>query len=222
MIVLGTLVLWLGSVTFLALRNVRAAKTAFNHAQDQLIAQDFTVAQTSVAQARVSLERTRRNLNGYWPLTVIPPTSTQMDFIRDAINSVSSVAQALDSVIAVADGIVTPVLGDDDLSLSSLTVDQKRQMLKGIYEAGPALPPPVTKFSITSLRSAERLNALWSPVVKDGTAGRASSDPTKLWQLSYLPQIISPRAISGKTFCTANNTELRPSGDSLNLWCSSG
>lgn len=219
LIVLGVLALWLGSATFFTLRNAKAAKAEFTQAQDLLITQDFSGARVSVEQARTSLDRTRRAMNGFWPLTVLPPTASQFGFVRDSLDSVKAVATALDQVIAVTDGIFTPVIGNGDLSLSSLTVDQKRQMLKGIYDAGPALTTARDEIhATTALLTPERLDQLWAPVrqgvgpLVDRLTILDQTMATLVPATQIIPALAGYPEAKTYLFLLQNNTELRPSG----------
>jgi hypothetical protein len=219
LLVLGVLTLWLGTASFFTLKNTREAKAQFTQAQDLLITQDFPGARAKLAEAQVSLERTRRSVNAYWPLTVLPPTSTQFGFIGDTLDSVHAVAGALDQVVAVTEGIVTPVLGDDDLSLSKLTVDQKRQMLKGIYEAGPALTSARDEIHGTiSLLTPERVDKLWGPVRRavsplvDRLTVLDQTMATVVPATQIIPALAGYPESKTYLFLLQNNTELRPSG----------
>ncbi|USN53898.1 MAG: DUF4012 domain-containing protein [Candidatus Nomurabacteria bacterium] len=226
-IVLGSLIIIiaiLGAFSYpSAVKVARAAKDGQNallNAQEHFEAQDFSAATISLNDAIGKFEEADSALRGLAWLRVLPYAARQYTAADHLIQAAITSSQAIHEIADFANTTIVPFQNaSGQLSLKSLTPQDKRVLLGKLHDADPVLRDAETKIT----QSVEEFNK----VPKTGLVGPLQSaiDPiseklplvqSAVAQFSSLARTIPVLAgypdKQTYLFLLQNNTELRPTG----------
>lgn len=231
-IVLVVTFLLIITLIILSAVSISPAQAAYAHAlagKDKLVAaqaaleqNDFQEAMNDLAEAEMEFRAAENNLDRLIWVRVIPFAGRQYASADHLVNAAVQITSAINTVVGVANEVISPVgelTSMEGISFSSITDEQKQQILEKLYEASPQL-----ELASSQIKLAEtELNKI------PDTAVLSQITEAKNQVEAYLPMLddvivkgadlarILP-SITGypqpKTylFLFQNNTELRPAG----------
>lgn len=201
------------------IKTATAGKEDFKKAQDLLLAQDFSGAQTTLESAVVNFQETQKTFTKFLWLKKLPWARTQVEALENLLAAGVTTGQSIQKVAAVASAVAKPLTKNKDVSLATLSAKEKNQVLESIYNAKPALEE--------AKQSIDKAVAFVDAIPSDGLLKKISDVVVPLKEQvpqlqTGLDQAISVSRIlpvvagypDKKTylFLLQNNAELRPTG----------
>ncbi len=196
-----------------------SGKDAFFKAQDLLLAQDFSGAQTTLEGAVSDFTSAQETFKKFLWLKKIPWVKNQVVALENVLAAGVTTGQSIHKVAAVASSIAQPLTKSKNVSLSALSTKEKSQILESIYNAKPALED--------AKRSIDQAVNFVNAIPSDGLLKKIQdvTDPLKekvpklqaglddaIIVSRVLPVVAGHPALKKYLFLLQNNAELAPSG----------
>lgn len=202
-----------------AIQAAQAGKTSFIAAQTSIEAQDFSAASESLQQAIDSFREAKKNLNFLAWLRIVPIAERQYRAASHLLTAGIKIGDALFDVTEFGRMTIEPFRTGSQLSLASLTQNDKREILKKMTEAQPMLAEAADQTiaaeseinKIPGSGLMRQLNDAVAPIqeklplVKNAITEVASLSKT-------IPLLAGYPTQKTYLFLLENNTELRPTG----------
>lgn len=194
-------------------------KRSLLDAQSTLKAEQFTDAADSLSIAESSFIAMDDALAKTFLIDDIPGLRGQFSALRHLAVVGEKTTRGLRVVIEQAHAIIEPIVGNRQFTIASLTKSEKRDILKGIAEAGPTIQEAQQLIDEAARElAAIPAHGLLSPVQKAvvpirellPTIQRSLKDAEPL--TSIVPTILGYPDERTYLFLLENNTELRPAG----------
>jgi len=145
-VILGIFVIFFGTLFFIYHTPIKkvyseglSGKNQFLDAQELLLSQDFSAAQTALDGAVNHFSAAKEEFKKITWLESIPLLGTQIKAIDNLLSAGVTTGESLKEVAFTASIIVQPITKKPDVSLATLTPEETHQLLKNIYEAKPKL-----------------------------------------------------------------------------------
>lgn len=198
-----------------------AGRDAFLKAQESALAQDFSAASEQIETARTSFENAQTALRNVSVLRLLPFASRQYHAVDDVLTAGQQTASALKIVTDIGveiDDVVNPDKRPD-LTLNALTPEQKRDILKILYESPPDLVGAQAEIKLASATVNQIPSTGLVSQIKDAVAPLQEQLPTieKVMDAAVpfaevIPQVLGYPEEKNYLFMLQNNSELRPTG----------
>lgn len=221
--VAGATVVLLGLYFYFAsTATARLAKTAQAHlaqAQAAFAEQRFADSQASLQAARRDLQSARRSLNRFSAIGFVPFVHTQLTAGRNIIDGGGLIVEAAIELASIGQTVMTPFQDEQTVSLASLDVEEKAQILEAIKAAEPQLIAVQTELD----QARRHLSLLPDRGLIGPLASVQEEINDKLPLLDQLiddalplariiPDLAGHPAAATYLFLLQNNSELRPTG----------
>ncbi len=196
-----------------------AGKDAFLEAEELLVDQDFSQAQTVLDEAIIHFQESQEIFKKFSWLQYIPWVGTQVRAVDNLFAVGISTGQSIKEVSATASSIVTPLTQNEEISLATLSEEQTHQLLEDIYNAKPKLEEAKVSIdeAVTYLdeipndRLIGKLRELIAPLKEQVPQLQDGLDQAiSLSQI--LPLVAGYPEPKTYLFLLENNEELAPSG----------
>lgn len=203
----------------LAKAHAENGKVAFLSAQDHIYKQEFKKAKEDLVEAEQNFAAAQKDVEKLGDLKIIPGVRRQIVAIEKVLDAGVHVAIALQSVCDVGQEMTAVLVDDSDVALKDITPEQKRKILKTLYEAPPQLKGAQAEIDLATQSMEEVPDSFLLGPVKDAV------QPLKE-NLPLLKSIIDQAVPLAETFpviagyptektylfLLQNNRELRPTG----------
>ncbi len=196
-------------------------RDAFLKAQENALAQDFSGASEQIEIARGSFFNAQTSLQEVSVLRLLPFASRQYNAVDDILTAGQQTASALKIITDLGveiDDVVNPEKRPD-LTLNALTAQQKKDILKILYESPPDLvgAQAEIKLAVATVNQIPTNGLLGQ--IKDAAAPLQEQLPAiqKVMDSAVpfaevIPQILGYPQEKNYLFMLQNNSELRPTG----------
>lgn len=231
LIILGVIAIPYGLVAYGAYEDAKAGKASLEQAQIYAGELNLDEAQASTDDAVENFTSASRKFSSFKILFWVPWVGKQVKAIDNvlvtsretsiAISELLDLAQDILAVFEYTDGVTEGIMPDVDKSLSytDLSQEEKREILKRIYESGPRLEEALVRIDL-ALESFNQIpqSDLAGPI-REAIAPFVEKMPEIKKQLSMavplvkiVPQIAGYPESKNYLFLLSNNAEMRPSG----------
>lgn len=224
--ILAVLLLWGGFVGATDIKPAKMAKAhanngklAFQSAQEHIFKQEFDLAKADLVEAEQNFSAAQEDVGKLGDLKIIPGVRRQIVAIEKVLDAGVHVAIALQNVCDVGQEMTSVLSNNTDISLKDITPEQKRKILKTLYEAPPQLKGAQVEIDLATQSMEEIPDSFLLSQVKEAV------EPLKE-NLPVLKSIIDQAVPLAETFpviagypsektylfLLQNNRELRPTG----------
>ncbi len=194
-------------------------KDSFFLAQDQLLNQDFTAAESTLASAVDDFEQAQIEFNKLKWLKIVPWLGSQISAVDYLLSAGIDTGKSIQTINDIAITIITPLQTDDEISLNSLSEEQTRSLLENIYQAKPELV--IAKSSIDqAVDNIDKINQIIlinkiKDIVTDfdeKTVTLQEALDQAISASQIIPSIAGYPEEKIYLFLLQNNSEIRPTG----------
>lgn len=211
--------LWFGPPAKAVYREALAAKTDIEKAKTYVVNQDFTEGQAKLTSGRQHLEAAQGKISKLRVLRSLPIAGANIKAIDELLAAGIATTSGVQRLSTWAETVVKPFKTGKSFSLSTLKPEQKRSILKAIYQAQPDLQAAKASLDLAvSHLEAIPAKGLLGPITKAVAPfreqlpalqdGIAQAIPAS----TIIPPILGYPAQQNYLFLLQNNTELRPTG----------
>ncbi|MFH1537053.1 MAG: DUF4012 domain-containing protein, partial [Patescibacteria group bacterium] len=194
-------------------------KQKFEEAQEQITAQDFGAAKISLEGASQHFSDANTNFSKISWLKYTPILGKQIKAVENIIIAAVGISNALEKISDLGFEIFNVLEEDKKSSISSITPEQKKKVLKTIYESPPDVQGAKAELDL-AVTQLEQIpdKGLLGPIADAIAPIKEKLPLVKQVIDKALPLIEIVPSIGGypeeKTylFLLQNNTELRPTG----------
>ncbi|XOU94881.1 MAG: DUF4012 domain-containing protein [Candidatus Kerfeldbacteria bacterium] len=200
-------------------RNSLDGKNNFYLAQEKIIEQDFDTASYALRDATNNFKEAHSEFEKVQWLKIIPWVGIQVNAIDNLLLAGISTGESLNVISDTARDIITPLQKNDDISLSTLSESETKELMKSIYDSKENLE--------TAKKSIDIAVDYLENISKKGLLGKIKEVTTPLQEnvpalqnsidvaisaSQILPSIGGYPEKKTYLFLLQNNTELRPTG----------
>lgn len=224
--ILGIFVLYVGFVGATDLQPAKQAqaealkgKEAFERAQAHVLKQEFPAAKTDLAEAQADFEAAQQAAGKLNDLKIIPVVRRQILAIDNVLEAGVHVSIALQQVCDVGQEITSVLKDQGDVSLKDISPEQKREMLKKLFESPPALKAAQAEIDLAVAAIDETPDTMLFPQVKKAVQPLKENLPIlksiidqAIPLAETIPVIVGYPTEKTYLFLLQNNGELRPTG----------
>ncbi|MFZ6036053.1 MAG: DUF4012 domain-containing protein [Patescibacteria group bacterium] len=196
-----------------------AGKDGFIEAQELLLSQDFSAAETELHGAIEDFQSAQKTFSKFLWLKYLPVLGTQIKAIDNLLSVGVATGQSISEVSVVAASIVEPLKQDEEISLATLSEEQTHQLLEDIYNSKPKLE--AAKVSIDRAVSfvdqipdrglIKKISEIIDPL-KDQVPRLQTGLDQAISISQMLPLVVGYPEMKTYLFLLENNAELAPSG----------
>lgn len=201
------------------MQTATAGKDEFLQAEDLLLSQDFSGAQITLESAISDFESAQQKFEKFLWLEHIPWVGTQVKAVDSLFSVGIATGRSIKEVASVASSVVAPITKEEEISLASLTPEDKRQLLENAYNAKPKLEE--AKVSINEAVSfiediptsgvIQKLREVIDPLREQVPKLQSGLDQA-ISISQVLPLVVGYPEQRTYLFLLENNGELAPSG----------
>ena len=196
-----------------------AGKADLTKAQDFVVAQEFTEAFALLTSGRQHLTTAQDQLHRLGFFRSLPWVKTQVQAADELLAAGIATTSGVERLSTWAERVVKPFKTGKSFSLGSLKPEQKRAILKAIYEAQPDLQAAKASIdlAVTHLHAipknglAGKLNAAVQPF-RDTLPGLQEGIGQAIPASKVIPPLLGYPSPQNYLFLLQNNAELRPTG----------
>lgn len=225
-IILGAIILIGGSLYLIykkpivnAYHGAISGKDNFKNAQDKLQAQDFEGAKISLNSAISNFQTSKHELSKLNWVKFLPWIGTQLKAIDNVLDAGLTTGQAIVTIDDLAIQILQPITKNNDISLSTLSPQETRNLLKNIYDAKPQLEQSKKTIDtavdfinkIPKKGVLKKINLAIEPI-KNQVPQLQSAIDQAISASQIIPTIAGYPDQKTYLFLLQNNTEMRPTG----------
>lgn len=203
----------------LAKAHAQNGKNAFQAAQEHVLKQEFSQAKVKLLEAEQNFSAAQEDVDKLGDLKIIPGVRRQILAIEKVLDAGIHIAVALQNVCEVGQEVASVINNQSDVSLNEISPEQKREMLKKMYEAPPQLKAAQVEIDLATQSMEEIPEKFLLKQVKDAVQPIKDSLPLLKSVIDQaVPLAETFPVIAGypteKTylFLLQNNRELRPTG----------
>lgn len=200
-------------------REAIAGKNDLSKAQDYVVAQEFTEAFALLTSGREHLVSAQANVQKLGMLRSLPWVKTQILAIDELLAAGIATTSGVERLSTWAERVVKPFKTGKSFSLGSLTPEQKRAILKAIFEAQPDLQAAQASIdlAVTHLEAIPTTGLV--PQVAKAIAPFRDTLPSlqegirqAIPASKVIPPLLGYPTPQNYLFLLQNNAELRPTG----------
>lgn len=196
-----------------------AGKDSFYNAQEYIIQQDFEKANASLEKALASFKTAQDEYQTLRWLRVMPYLGNQLNALDKILSAGISTGESLLTISGIANEIITPFQKDDEISLSTLSVEETKSLLKSIVESKPSLEEAKVQIdeavyylnSINQRGLVGKIKEVLQPL-QEKIPQLQHGIEVSISASQILPWIGGYPESKTYLFLLENNTELRPTG----------
>lgn len=211
--------LWFGPPAKAVYREALAAKADLEKAKTYVVNQDFTEGQLKLTSGKQHLMEAQERIGKLRVLRSFPIAGANVKAIDELLAAGVATTSGIQRLSSWAETVVKPFKTGNSFSLSTLKPEQKRSILKAIYQAQPDLQAAKASLDLAiSHLDAIPSHGLLGPVANAVApfreqlpalqAGIAQAIPAS----TIIPPILGYPSQQNYLFLLQNNTELRPTG----------
>lgn len=211
--------LWFGPPAKAVYREALAAKADLEKAKTYVVSQDFTEGQLKLTSGKQHLAVAQERIGKLRVLRLLPIAGANVKAIDELLAAGVATTSGIQRLSSWAETVVKPFKTGKSFSLSTLKPEQKRSILKAIYQAQPDLQAAKASLDLAILHlDAIPVHGLLGPVanavapfreqlpaLQDGIAQAIPAS-------TIIPPILGYPSQQNYLFLLQNNTELRPTG----------
>lgn len=227
--VIGVLVFLLAWAGFVAATDITPAKQgkahanngkiAFENAQQAMLEQKFGKAKKELKEAEENFLAAQQDIDQLGDLKIIPLVRRQIIAIDKVLSAGVHVAVALQNVCDVGQSMTEVINNDQDVSLNDISPEQKREILKQLYEAPPQLKAAQAEIDLANQAMQEIPQTFLLSQIKDAVQPLQENLPLLKSVIDQavplaetFPVIVGYPTEKTYLFLLQNNRELRPTG----------
>ncbi|MFA5134664.1 MAG: DUF4012 domain-containing protein [Patescibacteria group bacterium] len=191
----------------------------FLRAQDELLAQEFTLAHYSLVSAVGHFQQADAEFNKFKWLRFIPLIGSQISALDNLLQAGIVTGESIKKINDLVIGIVIPLQQEEEISLSTLTEEQTEQLLKSIHDAKPELEASKALIDdavvlINQIPDSGLIGKLQDAAepLKENVPSIQSAIDQAISASQIIPSIAGYPDEKTYLFLLQNNTELRPTG----------
>jgi hypothetical protein len=218
-VVLILAAVWFGPSAKAVYREALAAKDDMERAKTYVVNQDFTEGQAKLTSGRQHLENAQSKLARLRTLRSFPIAGANVKAIDELLAAGIATTAGIQRLSTWAETVVKPFKTGKSFSLSTLKPEQKRSILKAIFQAQPDLQAAKASLDL-ALSHLDTIpekgllpqvaNAIAPfreqlPALQDGITQAIPAS-------TIIPPILGYPTQQNYLFLLQNNTELRPTG----------
>jgi len=199
--------------------NANSGKDNFLDAQNHLINQDFDLAKISLDNALNDFTNAQIEFSKFKWLKIIPWVGTQVKAVENLLSAGIQTGEGIAIITNLADDIITPYKGNDELTLSSLSEEETRSLLKSIYESKESLETAKSYIdeavdSINNISTTSLIRQLKTSIdpLKEQIPEIQKGVNVAISASQIIPSISGYPEQKSYLFLLQNNTEMRPAG----------
>lgn len=200
-------------------REALAGKADLTKAQEYLVAQEFTEAFALLQAGRSHLQTSQTQVQRLGFLRSLPWVKTQIHAVDELLAAGIATTSGIERLSTWAERVVKPFKTGKSFSLATLKPEQKRAILKAIYEAQPDLQAARASIDLAvthldaiptegltpKLQDAVQPFREMLPAVQEGIAQAIPAS-------KVVPPLLGYPSPQNYLFLLQNNAELRPTG----------
>ncbi len=196
-----------------------AGKTELESAKTALERQQFKQASTNVESAIANFQNAQKDLQGLRLLKIFPGISRQFSAVDNLLHVGTETSSAILSLTKIAEHITAPLQKDGDVNFATITVEEKRSMLKLLSESGPDIQGAKAQVDLARIyldRIPDR--GLFGPLakaiqpLKEQLPAIQSVLDHAIPAIDAIPGMVGFPKSRKYLFLLENNSELRPTG----------
>ncbi len=210
---------WFGPSAKTVYREAMAAKADLEKAKTYLVSQDFTEGQLKLTTGRQHLVTAQEKIGKLRALRALPIVGANVKAIDELLAAGIATTSGMQRLSTWAETVVKPFKTGKSFSLSTLKAEEKRGILKAIYQAQPDLQAAKASLDLAVTHvDAIPEHGLLEPVASAVAPfreqlpalqhGIAQAIPAS----TIIPPILGYPQQQNYLFLLQNNTELRPTG----------
>lgn len=218
-LIIGILGVAYGPSTKELINEAKAGKADLQAAEKLVVNQDFTAAEKKLISGRAHLENAQKKVKAFSTLRKVPWVKTQLTATDHLLAAAITTTSAIQRLSSWAETVVAPFKTGKAFNLGALKPDQKRQILKAIYEAQPDLQSAESSINLAMVD----LQAIPTDGIVKPLADAIQPFREQLPQLQngihqaipaskVIPPILGYPQSQNYLFLLQNNAELRPTG----------
>ncbi len=200
-------------------REALAGKADLTKAQDFVVAQEFTEAFALLQSGRTHLQAAQDQVQRLGFLRSVPWVKTQIHAADELLAAGIATTSGVERLSTWAERVVKPFKTGKSFSLASLKPEQKRAILKAIYEAQPDLQAASASIdlAVTHLNAipttglTAKLDAAVQPF-RDALPALQEGIAQAIPASKVIPPLLGYPTPQNYLFLLQNNAELRPTG----------
>lgn len=203
----------------LAKAHANNGKVAFEAAQDHILKQEFGKAKQDLVEAEQNFAAAQADVGKLGDLKIIPGVRRQIVAVEKVLYAGVHVAIALQNVCDVGQAMTSVLANESDISLKDITPEQKRKILKTLYEAPPQLKGAQAEIDLATQSMEDVPDSFLLGAVKDAVQPLKENLPLLKSVIDQavplaetFPVIVGYPTEKTYLFLLQNNRELRPTG----------
>ncbi|MEK7640158.1 MAG: DUF4012 domain-containing protein [Patescibacteria group bacterium] len=211
--------LWFGPPARAVYREALAAKGDMEKAKTYLVSQDFTEGQLKLSTGRQHLETAQVKIGKLRPLRSLPFVGANVKAIDELLAAGIATTAGMQRLSTWAETVVKPFKTGKSFSLSTLKPEEKRNILKAIYQAQPDLQAAKASLDLAvSHLEAIPKKGLLVPIAKavapfhEQLPALQNGITQAIPASTIIPSLLGYPEQQNYLFLLQNNTELRPTG----------
>jgi hypothetical protein len=210
---------WFGPAVKTVYREAMAAKADMEQAKAFLVSQDFTEGQQKLTTGRQHLEAAQGKMQRLRSLRSLPLVGPNVRALDELLAAGVATTAGMQRLSTWAETVVRPFKTGKSFSLSTLKAEEKRSILKAIYQAQPDLQAAKSSVDLAvSHIDAIPTRGLLGPLAKAIAPFREQLPALQdgitqaIPASRIIPPILGYPDQQNYLFLLQNNTELRPTG----------
>lgn len=211
--------IWFGPPAKAAYREALAAKADLEKAKTYVVSQDFTEGQLKLTSGKQHLEKAQERVRTLRVLRLLPIAGANVKAIDELLAAGVATTAGIQRLSTWAETVVKPFKTGKSFSLSTLKPEQKRGILKAIYQAQPDLQAAKASLDL-AIAHLDRIpeHGLLGPVAaavapfREQLPALQDGITQAIPASTIIPPILGYPSQQNYLFLLQNNTELRPTG----------
>jgi hypothetical protein len=210
---------WFGPSAKTVYREALAAKADMEKAKTFVVSQDFTEGQQKLTSGRQHLELAQEKMKKLRVLRALPIAGANIKAIDELLAAGLATTSGIQRLSTWAETVVKPFKTGKSFSLSTLKPEQKRSILKAIYQAQPDLQAAKSSLDLAvSHLDAIPEKGLLSPIAaavapfREQLPALQNGITQAIPASTIIPPLLGYPEQQNYLFLLQNNTELRPTG----------
>jgi hypothetical protein len=201
------------------------AKEGILQAQKAFERINFTAAATALKYANEDLISSQKSLSKLRWVKIVPFINIQFNAADHLLSAGIQISSSLKTVSETAVNIIAPIDYKKTKNLGEITVEQKREILKNLYESTPSLERAKSEFELAEIEIKKMPRFGVISQIEDAKNQITNQLPQVKQALEkgvvlskLLPGILGHPNEQVYFFLFQNNTELRPTGGFLGTY----